>query len=67
MRTMPYLNNRIISVIRDLFFSGGIMSFARRFDTKFPTVQSLDGETREVSVAMVALVATAVSKTPKLI
>ena len=61
MRTKPYRNSRIISVIRDLYFAGGVGSFAERFASRFATHQGLDGViTREVPVSMVALVATAV-------
>jgi hypothetical protein len=61
MRSRPYRNNRIISVIRDLFFAGGSMSFASQFSDRFPVHQGLDGLVRrEVPVSMVALVATAV-------
>jgi hypothetical protein len=51
-------------MIRDMFFTGGNPSFANRFRNKFPTHQGNDGVvSREVPVAMVALVATAVSDT----
>jgi hypothetical protein len=61
MRTKPYRNSRIISVICDLYFQGGVGSFAERFNSRFPIHQGLDGNsTREVPVSMVALVATAV-------
>ncbi|KAN0105563.1 hypothetical protein V8E52_010914 [Russula decolorans] len=60
LRAQPYRNERIISVIRDLYFSGGTTSFAARFSHCFPTHPGHDGEPRnEVPVAMVALVATA--------
>jgi hypothetical protein len=46
-------------VIRDLCFAG---PFAERYRSRFPTFQGADGKVaREVPVAMVALVATAVS------
>jgi hypothetical protein len=32
MRTRPYRNARIISVIRELYFSGGTSSYAYRFE-----------------------------------
>jgi hypothetical protein len=61
MRTKPYRNSRIISVIYDLYFMGGVGSFAERFDSRFTIPQGPDGfSTREVPVSMVALVATAV-------
>lgn len=60
LRARPYRNERIISVIRDLYFSGGTTSFAARFSHCFPTHPGHDGEPRnEVPVTMVALVATA--------
>ncbi|KAN0107248.1 hypothetical protein V8E52_010357 [Russula decolorans] len=60
LRAQPYRNERIISVICDLYFSGGTTSFAARFSHCFPTHPGHDGEPRnEVPVAMVALVATA--------
>jgi hypothetical protein len=61
MRTRPYRNDRIIMVIRDMFFAGGATSFAQRFQYLFPTYEVSHGEeVREVPVVMVALVATAV-------
>ena len=60
----PYRNLWIISVIRDLVFSGGISSYACRFRQRFPTSRNRDGMmVHEVPVAMVALVGTAVSST----
>ena len=59
----PYRNQRIITVIRDLYFMGGVTSFAHRFDHLFPSHQHYNGMTmREVPIPMVALVATAVSR-----
>ena len=61
-RSKPYRNSRIITVIRDLCFIGGTNSFAHRFHSRFPTFQGDDGRVvHEVPIAMVALVATAVS------
>ncbi|KAN0128211.1 hypothetical protein V8E53_013977 [Lactarius tabidus] len=63
-RTRPYRNARIILVIQELFFTGGDMSFASRFDHLFPVYQ--DNKcmlTREVPAPMVALVATALYAT----
>lgn len=61
-RSQPYRNARIISVIRDLYFTGGVTSFAKRFERFFPTFEGYDGVlVRMVPVPMVALVATAVS------
>lgn len=62
MRTRPYRNIRIVNVIRELFFSGGSSSFATRYRDDFPIHQGSNGVVaREVPIAMVALVATAVS------
>ena len=61
-RARPYRNSRIIAVIRELCFTGGANSFADRYHLRFPTSEGDDGRVvREVPVAMVALVATAVS------
>ncbi|KAN0129425.1 hypothetical protein V8E53_012757 [Lactarius tabidus] len=63
-RTRPYRNARIILVIQELFFTGGDMSFASRFDHLFPVYQ--DNKcmlTREVPAPMVVLVATALYAT----
>jgi hypothetical protein len=62
MRTRPYRNIRIINAIRDLFFTGGISSFGNRFRSNFVIHQGKDGVvSREVPIAMVALVSTGVS------
>ena len=62
MRTCPYRNDQIVTVIRDMFFIGGAASFTRRFHYLFPTYEFAYGqEVHEVPIAMVALVATAVS------
>lgn len=62
MRTKPYRNRRIISVMRDLYFIGGVHSFAHRYRERIATWEGDDGEVvYEAPVAMVALVATAVS------
>ena len=62
MRSQPYRNDRIITVIQDMYFSGGITSFAKRFRYLFPTYESREGVTNyKVPIPMVALVATAVS------
>lgn len=67
MRTKPYRNERIVTVIRNLFFAGGSSSYAHRYDYRFPRYRSNDGVVvREVPVPMLALVATAVSVTHKL-
>ena len=45
-----------------LYFTGGRSSFAAQFDYRFPTHAGVDGKShKQVPVAMVALVATAVS------
>ncbi|KAF8486413.1 hypothetical protein DFH94DRAFT_679101 [Russula ochroleuca] len=64
LRMWPYRNSRIISVIQDLYFTGGTSSFAQRFDSLFPTDEDHNGVVmREVPVPMVALVATALYAT----
>jgi hypothetical protein len=61
-RSQPYRNQRIINVIRSVYFTGGVSSFARRFHLIFPTHCNSQGVAkREMPDAMVALVATAVS------
>ncbi|KAH9160993.1 hypothetical protein EDB89DRAFT_2081025 [Lactarius sanguifluus] len=65
-RTRPYRNGRIISVIRDLYFTaiGGGSSLATRFEDHFPTHQAANGDIiQEVPMSMVALVATALYAT----
>ena len=65
MRTRPYRNDQIITVIRNLYFAGGVRSFASRFDSRFPTHEEVNGvKTREVPIPMLALVATAVRQNP---
>ncbi|KAI0285552.1 hypothetical protein BC826DRAFT_972966 [Russula brevipes] len=60
MRSRPYCNARIISIIRELYFSGGIASFANRFHHRFPQSEDSNAVGRyEVPISMVALVATA--------
>jgi hypothetical protein len=59
---MPYQNPRIIHVIQDLYFSGGLYSFAHQHRAHFPMSENAQGVmTHEIPVAMVALVATVVS------
>lgn len=60
-RTKPYRNDRIISVISTLYFSGGAASFASHFHHVFPTFDGPDGKKTEVPIPMIALVGTAVS------
>ena len=61
-RSQPYRNKRIITVIRDLYFSGHPTSFAKKFEDHFPLHRGDDGNaSREVPIPMVALVATGVS------
>ncbi|KAH9016184.1 hypothetical protein EDB85DRAFT_1898293 [Lactarius pseudohatsudake] len=63
-RMRPYRNDRIISIIRDLYFTGGSSSLATRFEDQFPTHQGADGKiSQEVPISMVALVATALYAT----
>ena len=63
MRSRPYQNNRIISMLQMLYFTGGANSFARRFQYLFLTYELREGADMkpEVPIPMVALVATAVS------
>ncbi len=59
----PYRNEQIITIIRDMYFSGGSKSFAVVNDHCFPTHPGLDGRSHnEVPIPMVALVVTAVSE-----
>jgi hypothetical protein len=60
MRTRPYRNERIIAVLRDLIFTGGISSFATRHESRFPRRYDGTSTIFEVPIAMVALVATGV-------
>jgi hypothetical protein len=56
-----YRNDRIITVLRDAFFSGGSRSYAYRFQSGFKSVEGPDGmKAREMPEAMLALVATGV-------
>lgn len=58
----PYHNIHIISVIRDMFFTGGHTLFASRFSHLFLVHDDDKGvPTRKVPVPMVTLVAMAVS------
>ncbi|KAF8269645.1 hypothetical protein EI94DRAFT_1699341 [Lactarius quietus] len=57
---MSYQNDHIITVIQDMFFTGGAKLFAKHFCYLFPTHDGRDGETvLEVPIPMVALIATA--------
>ncbi|KAN0141831.1 hypothetical protein V8E53_000293 [Lactarius tabidus] len=59
MRSRPYRNDWIITVIRDLYFNGGHMSFANRYRYLFPRRELSDNVLQyEVPMPMVALVAT---------
>ncbi|KAI9434952.1 hypothetical protein H4582DRAFT_2080215 [Lactarius indigo] len=59
-----YQNPQIITVIRDLYFTGGSTSFVSRFHHLFPTHQGEDGVVhQEVPMPMVTLVATALYAT----
>lgn len=67
MRTKPYRNDRIIRVIRELFFTGGASSFAHRFDAEFLRAPAPEGVVaRELPEPMLALVATGVRATYQL-
>ena len=60
-RTKLYRNDRILTVIRNLYFAGGASSCARHFNSKFPRYRHLDGVlVRGLPKAMVGLVATVV-------
>lgn len=61
-RSLPYRNDRVISVLHECFFSGGSTSFATRFNRLFTTNDGISPVHREVSLPMVSLVATAVSR-----
>ncbi|KAF8257516.1 hypothetical protein EI94DRAFT_1757861 [Lactarius quietus] len=52
MRTRPYRNDHIITVIKDMFFIGGATSFARCFKYLFPTYQGHHGEELKVPTPM---------------
>jgi len=61
IRSKPYRNSRIITVIRDVCFTGGGSSLANRYHARFPSFQGDNGlVVPEVPIALVALVATAV-------
>ena len=63
-RSKPYQNDRIITVIRDLFFTGGTSSYAHRFGPLFPTFEGSNGvSVRKMPEAMLGLVATGVRAT----
>ncbi|KAF8269869.1 hypothetical protein EI94DRAFT_1699179 [Lactarius quietus] len=62
--SLPYRNERIIAVIRELYFTGGTTSFASRFGHMFPVHFGNNGSpSRGVPIPMVALVATALYTT----
>ena len=62
MCTKPYQNWRIISVMHDLYFIGGVHLFAHWYRECIAMWEGDDGEVvYEAPVAMVALMATAVS------
>jgi hypothetical protein len=62
LRKRPYRNDRIITILQDMYFSGGTKSFAARFEQMFKRFKEHDGTTSlEVPVPMLALVAMAVS------
>ena len=59
--SQPYCNQRIISVIHNLYFSGPT-TFVVKFEDHFPLHQGGDGRaSHEVPIPMVALVAMGVS------
>jgi len=60
--SQPYRNQQIVNAIRDVYFTGGVSSFAKRFDRLFPRHRNSEGiEKTKVPMQMLALVATAVS------
>lgn len=62
LRKRPYRNDRIITILQDMYFSGGTKSFAAWFEQMFKRFKEHDGTTSlEVPVPMLALVAMAVS------
>ena len=61
MRTRPYRNDHLTTVIRDLYFSGGATSFATRFDRLFIQHNANSPVTHEIPGPILCLVATAVS------
>jgi len=63
MRSKPYRNDRIISVIRDMYFRGGRASFVSLYDYLFENTEDPEATTYEVPIPMVALVATALYAT----
>ncbi|KAH8980460.1 hypothetical protein EDB92DRAFT_1974433 [Lactarius akahatsu] len=57
--SQPYRNDRIIAVVRDVYFTSVGTSFGTQFEHLFPTYQGADRKVnREVPIPMVALVAT---------
>ena len=67
-RTHPFRNERITTIIGELYFQGGASSFAAWFSHLFPRYEGVDGITRhEVPKPMVAFVGTAVSPSLSLI
>ena len=69
MRSCPYRNDRIINVIRELFFIGvgGRPSFAVCFASHFHVSREEGGEMSEIPISMLALVATAVCQSLNLL
>ena len=61
-RLKPYWNDRILTVLCDIYFSGGTSSYARGFDAMFPSNEGPDGvKVCRMPEAMLGLVATGVS------
>ena len=61
MRTRLYCNDCIITVIQELYFTGGSTSFVSCFDGHFPIHNGTSAVTCEISLPMVCLVATGIS------
>ena len=63
MHLRPYRKDRLICVIRNMYFTGRATSFAKQFQYIFSTSKDRQGETiYKVPMPMVALVATAVRR-----
>ncbi|KAF8270614.1 hypothetical protein EI94DRAFT_1797987 [Lactarius quietus] len=58
MHSWPYQNKHIITVIQDMYFTGGSASFAKKYNYLFMIFEGCEGEMIEVPVPMVVLVAT---------
>ncbi|KAF8257046.1 hypothetical protein EI94DRAFT_1819298 [Lactarius quietus] len=59
MHSQPHRNKHIITVIWDMYFTGGSASFAKKYNYLFLIFEGCEGEMIKVPVLMVVLVATA--------